>query len=106
MANSITLVGNAAENPEVRYFESGSISATFRLAVTRGEMEPDTFNLELWGKQAQIAADVVRQGDLVGIIGSVHFDRWTDKARGEKRSKTVIRVDRLELLRNRSPFAN
>ena len=106
MANSITLVGNAAENPEVRYFESGSISATFRLAVTRGEMEPDTFNLELWGKQAQIAADVVRQGDLVGITGSVHFDRWNDKAMGEKRSKPVVRVDRLELLRNRSPFAN
>ena len=58
----------------------------------------DWFNLEIWGKQAQVAADYVRKGSLLGIIGSFKLDRWTDRASGEERTKPVIRVDRLELL--------
>ena len=60
--------------------------------------EPDWFNLEIWGKQAQVAADYVKKGSLLGIIGSFKLDRWTDRASGEERSKPVVRVDRLELL--------
>ena len=98
--NSITLVGGAGRDPEVRYFESGSVVANLTLAVNRRSRddEPDWFNLEIWGKQAQVAADYVRKGALVGIIGSFKLDRWTDRASGEERTKPVIRVDRLELL--------
>ena len=98
--NSITLVGRAGRDPEVRYFESGSMVANLTMAVNRrsGNDEPDWFNLEIWGKQAQVAADYVRKGSLLGIIGSFKLDRWTDRATGEERSKPVIRVDRLELL--------
>jgi single-strand DNA-binding protein len=57
--NSITLVGRAGRDPEVRYFESGSVVANLTLAVNRRSRddEPDWFNLEIWGKQAQVAAD-------------------------------------------------
>ncbi|MEA5474134.1 single-stranded DNA-binding protein [Synechococcus sp. CCY9201] len=98
--NSITLVGRAGRDPEVRYFESGTVVANLTLAVNRRSRddEPDWFNLEIWGKQAQVAADYVRKGSLLGIIGSFKLDRWTDKATGEERSKPVVRVDRLELL--------
>lgn len=98
--NSITLVGRAGRDPEVRYFESGSMVANLTMAVNRRSSndEPDWFNLEIWGKQAQVAADYVRKGSLLGIIGSFKLDRWTDRATGEERSKPVIRVDRLELL--------
>ncbi|MGL6135623.1 MAG: single-stranded DNA-binding protein [Prochlorococcaceae cyanobacterium] len=98
--NSITLVGRAGRDPEVRYFESGSMVANLTLAVNRRSRddEPDWFNLEIWGKQAQVAADYVRKGSLLGIIGSFKLDRWTDRSSGEERTKPVIRVDRLELL--------
>jgi single-strand DNA-binding protein len=98
--NSITLVGRAGRDPEVRYFESGSMVANLTLAVNRRSRddEPDWFNLEIWGKQAQVAADYVRKGSLLGIIGSFKLDRWTDRTSGEERTKPVIRVDRLELL--------
>jgi len=74
--------------------------ANLTMAVNRRSNgdEPDWFNLEIWGKQAQVAADFVRKGSLLGIIGSFKLDRWTDRATGEERSKPVIRVDRLELL--------
>ena len=98
--NSITLVGRAGRDPEVRYFESGSMVANLTLAVNRRSRddEPDWFNLEIWGKQAQVAADYVRKGSLIGVIGRVGQQKWTDRATGEERSKTVVTVEQLELL--------
>ena len=98
--NSVTLVGRAGRDPEVRYFESGSMVANLTIAGNRrgNNDEPDWFNLEIWGKQAQVAADYVRKGSLLGIIGSFKLDRWTDRNSGEERSKPVVRVGRLELL--------
>ena len=98
--NSVTLVGRAGRDPEVRYFESGSVVANLTMAVNRRnrDEEPDWFNLEIWGKQAQVAADYVKKGSLIGINGSFKIDKWADRNTGEERSKPVIRVDRLELL--------
>ena len=98
--NSVTLVGRAGRDPDVRYFESGSMVANLTMAVNRRSRtdEPDWFNLEIWGKQAQVAADYVKKGALLGITGSYKVDTWTDRKTGEGRSKPVIRVDRLELL--------
>ncbi len=101
--NSITLVGRAGRDPDVRYFESGSVVANLTMAVNRRgrDEEPDWFNLEIWGKQAQVAADYVKKGSLLGITGSFKLDKWTDRTTGEARSKPVVRVDRLELLGSR-----
>ena len=106
--NAINLVGRAGRDPEVRYFESGSIVANFTIAVNRRSRneEPDWFNLEIWGKQAQVAADYVRKGSLLGISGSFKLDQWRDKTTGENKSKPVIRVDRLDLLGSRRDSMN
>ncbi len=106
--NAINLVGRAGRDPEVRYFESGSLVANFTLAVNRRSRneDPDWFNLEIWGKQAQVAADYVKKGSLLGISGSFKLDQWRDKTTGENKSKPVIRVDRLELLSSRRDSMN
>ena len=106
--NAINLVGRAGRDPEVRYFESGSLVANFTLAVNRRSRneEPDWFNLEIWGKQAQVAADYVKKGSLLGISGSFKLDQWRDKTTGENKSKPVIRVDRLDLLGSRRDSMN
>ena len=100
--NSIQLVGRAGRDPEVRYFESGTMVANLSLAV-RGQKkdETDWFNLVIWGKTAQIAADYVKKGGLIGVIGRVTTEKWTDK-QGEERSKQIVVVDRLELLGSRA----
>ena len=106
--NSVTLVGRVGRDPDVRYFESGSVVANFTMAVNRRskEDEPDWFNLEVWGKQAQIAADYVKKGSLLGISGSFKLDTWKDRSSGEERNKPVIRVDRLELLGSKRDLEN
>ena len=102
--NSVCLVGRAGkDDPKVDYFESGSVVAKFSLAVNRPtrDKEADWFNLETWGKTAQVAADYVRRGSLLAVVGSLKQDNWTDKTTGEPRSKLVIRVDDLRLLGSR-----
>jgi len=98
--NVITLVGRAGRDPEVRYFESGTMVANFTLAVNafkKGE-DPDWFNLVIWGKQAQVAADYVRKGSQIAVSGRSTSEHWTDKTTGEKRSKPIVNVDRITLL--------
>lgn len=99
--NVVTLVGRVGGDPDVRYFESGSVKCRLTLAVnrqTRNSDQPDWFNLELWGKQADVAANYVRKGSLIGVKGALKFDTWTDKNSGVARSSPVILVDRLQLL--------
>lgn len=101
--NSITLVGRVAAHPTIRYFESGAVCTTCELLVHRRTLEtevaeappaPDCFALELWGKQAELAANEIRQDSLIGIIGSVQR-RSLDH---EQPGAAYIRVDRLEML--------
>ena len=106
--NSVTLVGRAGRDPEVRYFESGTVVANLTMAVNRRNRndEPDWFNLEIWGKQAQVAADYVKKGSLIGITGSFKMDSWKDRNTGEDRNKPVVRVNRLELLGSKRDSEN
>ncbi|MFE4104869.1 single-stranded DNA-binding protein [Almyronema epifaneia] len=102
--NTVTLVGRVGGDPDVRYFESGSVKCSLTLAVNRPTSrtdQPDWFNLELWGRTAEIAANYVRKGSLVGITGALKFDRWQDRSTGVARSRPVIKVDRLDLLGSR-----
>ncbi len=99
--NTVKLVGRAGRDPEVRYFESGSVVCNLTLAVDRQRRnsdEPDWFNLEIWGKTAEVAANYVRKGSLIGVTGALKFDHWQDRSTGTARSKPVIRVDQLRLL--------
>lgn len=98
--NTVTLVGRVGGDPDVKYFESGSVVCKLTLAVNRVTKndEPDWFNLEIWGRTAQIAADYVRKGSLIGVNGSLKVETWTDRSSGAQRSRPVIRVDKLDLL--------
>lgn len=99
--NVVNIVGRAGIDPEIRYFESGSVVCNLTMAVNRRtskDDEPDWFTLEIWGKTAEIAANYVKKGSLIGVQGSLKIDTWSDRNTGKTRSKPVIRVDRLDLL--------
>lgn len=101
--NSVHLVGRAGRDPDIRSLESGTILCTLTLAVNRirrrgEETPPDWFDLELWGRTAEIAGEYVRKGALIGISGTLVFSRWTDRHSGTPRERPLIKVDQLELL--------
>ncbi|WP_218080417.1 single-stranded DNA-binding protein [Anthocerotibacter panamensis] len=107
--NVVTLVGRAGRDPEMKYVGSGENYrpvCSLTLAVDRlkrkGDMnEPDWFNLEIWGKTAEIAGQYVKKGSLIGVTGNLIFNRWQDKLSGEAKERPLIRVDRLDLLGSR-----
>jgi single-strand DNA-binding protein len=97
--NTVILSGRAGRDPEVRYFESGQHIAKFTMAVDRnakGE-DADWFDVEVWGKSAQFAADYLRKGARVAVEGRLKQERWQDRS-GQNRSSVVVSAFRLELL--------
>jgi single-strand DNA-binding protein len=99
--NVVTLVGRVGGDPDIKYFESGTVKCRLTLAVrrrSRNNDEPDWFELEIWGKTAEVAGNYVKKGSLIGIKGSLKFDSWSDRNTGTNRSKPVIHVDQLDLL--------
>ncbi len=79
--NTATLVGRVGQDPELKYFDSGSVKARFSLAVDSGFGQNKTthwFNIEVWGKQAESAGQWIKKGALVGVSGSIDHNVWTD----------------------------
>ena len=107
--NSISITGRAGKDPEVRYFENGTAVAELRVAVDRigndhnGERKkPLWITVKIWGKSAQVAADYVRKGSMIGISGRLDEETWTDRNSGQERSKPIIAANQLTLLGGRN----
>ena len=98
--NVVHLIGRVGRDPEIKYFDSGKVKCTLTIAVNRIKKDepPDWFDLELWDKVAEIAANYVKKGSQIGIKGSLKIDTWNDRNSGANRSKPIIRVDKLDLL--------
>lgn len=97
--NSISIVGRAGRDPELKFFESGANIAELSVAVnTRKKEEPPTwFNVRIWGKSAQVTGDYVKKGSLVGFSGEMRTEEWVDKE-GKKQSKWILNASNVWLL--------
>lgn len=98
--NVVNLVGRVGQDPEVKYFESGKVKASFSFAVDRARKgdSPDWFLIECWGKTAEVVAQYIRKGKLLSIQGSLKIDSWVDKKNGTTRTKPLIACERLQML--------
>jgi single-strand DNA-binding protein len=106
--NIVHLVGRTGTNPEIRYFDSGTVKCRLTLAINRSRKDepPDWFELEMWGRTAEIAANYVKKGSLIGVQGSLKIESWSDRNTGANRSKPIIKVDRLDLLGSKKDNEN
>lgn len=98
--NKVDLVGRVGQEPEIKYFESGAVKTNLTLAVKppyKSET-PMWWELEFWGKQAEIAASYTHKGSIIGISGEFKFEFWVDKNTGLPRSKPIIKVTELDLI--------
>jgi single-strand DNA-binding protein len=108
--NRVFLIGNLTRDPEVRYTPSGTAVAQFGLATNRrwkdrqsGEMrEEATFvDIEVWGKQAELAGQYLSKGRPVFIEGRLRLDQWEDRNTGQKRSRLKVVGERFQFLGGR-----
>ena len=82
------------------------MKASFSVAVNRWDSKTksevtDWFNIDVWDKQAEFAAEYVKKGRLVAIDGAIANNRWVDKATGNDRENFYVRANTIRLLGSR-----
>ena len=99
--NSVTLVGNITDDPELRFTPSGAAVANFTVAVNRrfknasGQWEDKLdgfFRCSCWRDMAENVAESLQKGTRVMVVGRLQEQRWEDQE-GGKRSRIEIQVD-------------
>jgi single-strand DNA-binding protein len=96
-ATQISTAGNLTTDVDLRFTPTGKAVATVAIAVNHrirhGEDwvdgEPTFYEITLWEKTAENAAESLRKGDRILVTGQVHTEAWTDTD-GAKRTKQVI----------------
>jgi single-strand DNA-binding protein len=101
--NMIMVIGRVGKDPETRTVSSGRSVTKFSLAVRRpgkdqkGQEITDWFSVDIWGKQAELAQELIRKGILISVAGSCNIDEWTDQA-GARQKMVKIAADSFQLL--------
>lgn len=99
--NTVTLVGNITDDPELRFTPSGRPVANFTVAVNKrwknndGQWEDKLdgfFRCNVWADQAENAAESLHKGTRVLVTGRLQQRSWEDND-GNKRSAFEIQVD-------------
>ncbi len=98
--NSVTLIGNLVEDPELRFTPSGVALAKVRFAVNRryqdrnNEWQEETsfFGGTVWREMAEAVAESLTKGTRVIVTGSLEQRSW-ETQEGEKRSVIEVRID-------------
>ena len=83
MHQSITIVGNLGQAPEMRYLATGQAVTNFSVAVNRKWTDPSSdelreevtwFRVSVWGKQAEACNQYLDKGRQVLIEGRLRPD--------------------------------
>ncbi len=98
--NSVTLVGNITDDPELRFTPSGLPVANFTVAVNRrvpkdGGWEDKLegfFRCSCWRDMAENVAESLTKGSRVMVVGRLQQRSWEDQD-GNKRSAVEVQVD-------------
>ena len=99
--NKVFLYGNLGADPEVRKTPSGTDVAQFSLATNRSirieegyRSETDWHTVVVFDWLARRAADRLRKGHPVAVVGSLRPKRWTD-SEGSPRKRVEIYAENL-----------
>lgn len=96
--NKIYLVGNATNDPELRYTPNGQAVLNFNLATNRNFKNDDgsykdipTFHrIVVWGKTAEYLGKTLRKGDPVVVEGRQDNRSYDDKDGNKKYISEVV----------------
>jgi len=101
-SNFITFIGNLTDDPDLRFTQNGAPVASLRVASNRrftdrggNQQEETTFlNVNCWRDLAENAAESLKKGDRVIVIGRVRV-RSYDNREGQTVWTTEIEADEI-----------
>lgn len=105
MVNKVILIGNLGADPEVRYSQSGTAIASFRMATTEiwkkqdGSKEDQTewHRIVAFGRLGEICGEYLSKGSKVYIEGRLQTRKWDDRD-GNTRYTTEIVAREMKML--------
>jgi single-strand DNA-binding protein len=108
--NKVILVGNLGKDPELKYTPQGTPVAKLTIATNErfkdksGEWQDRTewHNVVLWQRLAEIAGEYLKKGRTVYIEGSLRTNSWDDKETGQKKYRTEIIAQNMQMLDKKS----
>jgi single-strand DNA-binding protein len=98
--NTVTLIGNLTDDPELRFTANGAAVANFRLAVTPRIRQGDSwtdgetsfFRINCWRQLAENVTETLGKGARAIVIGRLRMRFWeTDD--GDKRTVVEVEAD-------------
>ena len=100
--NSVLIEGNMVRNPLFRSTAKGTSVCNFTIASNRFyrqdsnlEKEVGFFDIETWGKLAEVCSSQGRKGRGVRVVGRLKQDRWTGND-GKNHAKVAIVAEHVE----------
>ena len=100
--NQITVIGNLADDPELRYTPSGTAVTNIRVAVNRRRRDAQSgewvdeldgfFTCNVWRDMAENVAESLTKGTRVLVMGRLRSRSYEDR-NGETRWVTEIEAD-------------
>jgi single-strand DNA-binding protein len=101
-SNFITFIGNLTDDPDLRFTQSGAPVGSFRVASNRrftdrggNQQEETTFlNVNCWRDLAENAAETLKKGDRVIVIGRVRVRSYENRE-GQTVWTTEIEADEI-----------
>jgi len=103
--NKVILVGNLGADPELRYTNTGTAVANFRIATNdqwtdkNGEKQEraEWHQIVAWGKLGEICGKYLKKGRPVYVEGRLQTRSWEDQ-QGNKRYTTEIVAQTMQML--------
>lgn len=103
--NQVTIVGRLTRDPEKKALPNGTSVVNASVATSRtwkdknGQKQEDAefHNVVAFGKTADIMAQYLQKGQLVGIMGRLQTRSWEDKDSGKKMYRTEIMVEQMQM---------
>lgn len=111
--NKVILIGNLTKNIDLKYLTTGVAVGESSMAINQvykkqdGTKVQDTcfIDIVMYGRSAEISNQYLKKGSKLCIEGKLNFQQWSDQ-NGNKRSKHIVSVEKVEFLDVRSDDSN
>lgn len=98
MLNRVIIMGRLTKDPELRYTQTETAVASFRIAVDRdvkskdGERKTDFIDCVAWRKTGEFVSNYFHKGSVAIVSGRLEIREWTDKD-GNRRTSAEINAE-------------
>ena len=109
MFNLVVLTGRLTADPELKTTQSGLSVTSFSIAVDRRfrsgeERQTDFINIVALRQHAEFVAKYFKNGNLIGIQGSIQTRKYTDK-NGNNRTAFEVVADNIQFVESKRDSA-